>query len=321
VIFHQGVFSMNEALRKSLKQLRLSGLLESLEIRLQEAGGNGLSHGEFLELILQDELAVRGNRQLERRFKAAQFRERKTLEDFDWSFNPAIPRKQIYDLASCRFLREGRDVLWLGPPGVGKSFMVQAIGYQAIKAGYTVYYRSIFDLVRDFLHDEVLGQEDTMLSKYLKPELLIIDDMGMKQLPRRSGECLFEVVMRRYERRSTMMTSNRPLEDWGKLLGDAPSATAILDRFLHHAELVQMTGRSYRLQHRTAAIAEGIEDSNPVDVPCGSGARRPVSKPANAPPGSAAKHLGSKPANAPPGSAAKHLGSKPANAPLGSGAA
>ncbi len=151
-------------------------------------------------------------------FKSAQFRERKSLEDFDWSFNPSIPRKQIYDLASCRFLREGRDVLWLGPPGVGKSFMVQAIGYQAIKAGYTVYYRSIFDLVRDFLHDEVLGQEDKILNKYLKPELLIIDDMGMKQLPRRSGECLFEVVMRRYETRSTMMTSNRPLEDWGKLL-------------------------------------------------------------------------------------------------------
>ena len=108
---------MNEALRKTLKQLRLSGLLESLEIRLQEAAGHGLSHGEFLELILQDELAVRDDRQLQRRFKAAQFRERKSLEDFDWSFNPSIPRKQIYDLASCRFLREGRDVLWLGPPG------------------------------------------------------------------------------------------------------------------------------------------------------------------------------------------------------------
>ena len=214
---------MNEVLRKTLKQLRLSGLLESLEIRLQEAAGHGLSHAEFLELIVQDELAVRGNRKLEREFKSAQFRERKSLEDFDWSFNPSIPRKQIYDLASCRFLREGRDVLWLGPPGVGKSFMVQAVGYQAIKAGYTVYYRSIFDLVRDFLHDEVLGQENKILNKYLKPELLIIDDMGMKQLPRRSGECLFEVVMRRYETRSTMMTSNRPLEDWGKLLGDAPA--------------------------------------------------------------------------------------------------
>ena len=293
---------MNEALRKTLKQLRLSGLLESLEIRLQEAAGHGLSHGEFLELILQDELAVRGNRQLERRVKAAQFRERKSLEDFDWSFNPSIPRKQIYDLASCRFLREGRDVLWLGPPGVGKSFMVQAIGYQAIKAGYTVYYRSIFDLVRDFLHDEVLGQEDKMLTRYLKPELLIVDDMSMKQLPRRSSECLFEVVMRRYETRSTMMTSNRPLEDWGKLLGDAPGASAILDRFLHHAELVQMTGRSYRLRHQSTSSSAGSQDSKPANAPTGSAGKQPSSKPANAPPGSAGKQPSSKPANAPPGS-------------------
>jgi DNA replication protein DnaC len=293
---------MNEALRKTLKQLRLSGLLESLEIRLQEAAGHGLSHAEFLELILQDELAVRGNRQLERRVKAAQFRERKSLEDFDWSFNPSIPRKQIYDLASCRFLREGRDVLWLGPPGVGKSFMVQAIGYQAIKAGYTVYYRSIFDLVRDFLHDEVLGQEDKMLTRYLKPELLIVDDMGMKQLPRRSSECLFEVVMRRYETRSTMMTSNRPLEDWGKLLGDAPGAAAILDRFLHHAELVQMTGRSYRLRQQSTSNSAGSQDSKPANAPPGSAGKKPSSKPANAPPGSAEKQPSSKPANAPPGS-------------------
>jgi DNA replication protein DnaC len=309
---------MNEALRTTLKQLRLSGLLESLEIRLQEAAGNGLSHGEFLELILQDELAVRSNRQLEKRFKAAEFRERKSLGDFDWSFNPSIPRKQVYDLASCRFLREGRDVLWLGPPGVGKSFMVQAIGYQAIKAGYTVYYRSIFDLVRDFLHDEVLGQEDKVLTKYLKPELLIIDDMGMKQLPRRSAECLFEVVMRRYETRSTMMTSNRPLEDWGKLLGDVPSATAILDRFLHHAELVRMTGRSYRLRHRSAPGPEQVEDSEPAKAPTGSEGKQPGSKPAKAPTGSDRREPSSKPAKAPAGSDGQQPSSKPAKAPAGS---
>src|SRR5215472_4579668 len=250
---------MNESLRSALKQLRLSGLLESLEVRLHEAAGNRLNHVEFLELILQDELAVRADRQLQRRVKAAQFRELKTLEDFDWSFNPSIKRKQIYDLASGRFIRESRDVLFLGPPGVGKSFLVQAIGYEAIKAGFTVLYRSIFDVVRDFLRDEALGGEDKVLARYLKPDLLLIDDMGMKQLPKRSGEYLFEIVMRRYETRSTLMTSNRPLEDWGKLLGDVPSATAILDRFLHHAEVIQITGKSYRPRNQARADKDADE--------------------------------------------------------------
>jgi DNA replication protein DnaC len=241
---------MNESLRTTLRQLRLSGLAESLDVRLQEAAGHGLNHAEFLELILQDELAVRANRLMGRRVRAADFREPKTLEDFDFAFNPSIKKKQIYDLATCRFLREARSILWLGAPGTGKSHLCQAIGYQAIKAGHTVLYRSIFDVVRDFLHDEALGGEEKVLAKYLKPDLLIVDDMGMKNLPKRSGEYLFEIIMRRHEVRSTMMTSNRPLEDWGKLIGDVPSATAILDRFLQHAEIITITGKSYRLKGR-----------------------------------------------------------------------
>lgn len=241
---------MNGSLQNTLKTLRLSGMLETLDVRLQEAAGNSLNHAEFLEIILQDEILVRKERQIQKGIKAAGFRELKTLEDFDWQFNSSIKKSRIFEMATCRFIKEGADVLFLGPPGVGKSHLCQAIGYQAIKSGLAVRYRSIFDVARDFLHDEAFAGQDKIMDKYLKPDLLIIDDMGIKHLPKRCGEYLLEIIMRRYENKSTVMTSNRPLEDWGKLIGDVPSATAILDRFLHHAEIISVTGRSYRLKDR-----------------------------------------------------------------------
>jgi DNA replication protein DnaC len=256
---------MNQNLATTARQLRLSGLLNSLELRLEEARTHQLPHEQFLELIFQDELNVRQQRMIDKRTKAAGFRDQKTLDDFDWTFNPAIKRQQMYDLATGQFIRQRRDVLMIGPPGLGKSHLVQAIGYHLIKAGFQVVYTSIFDLVRQLQADQSPAESDRTMARYLKPDLLQIDDMGLKILPAKAGEVLLEIIMRRYENRSTFMTSNRPIEEWGKLLNDVPAATAILDRFLHHAEIIQMKGRSYRLRHggRTTPEEETGNTSDP----------------------------------------------------------
>lgn len=239
---------MNHQLTRSLKQLRLSGLIATLDVRLQEAASSSLTHREFLELLVNDELAIRNDRAIGRRTKSAGFRDTKSIEDFDFGFNTAINKRLIHDLAACKFIREHHDVLFIGPPGVGKSHLAQAIGRQAARMGFIVLYRSIFDAVQDFMQAESFGDTNKTLRKYLKPDLLIIDDMGLKRLPKQSGEYFFEIIMRRFELRSTLMTSNRPIEEWGKLIGDVPTATAILDRFLSHAEIIQITGKSYRLK-------------------------------------------------------------------------
>jgi len=239
---------MDVQLEQRMKSLRLSGMASTLEVRNQEAIGANLSHLEFLELLVEDELAIRSDRLLNRRIKQAQFPALKTLEAFDFSYNPSINKKQILDLATGRFIARAQGILLQGPPGTGKSHLAIAIGIRAIHAGYPVLYRSALDLLEDLAEADALGNRKSTLKNLIKAPLLLIDDLGLNRTPPGAAENLMELFMRRYEQAATIVTTNRPIEDWGKMIGDAVAATAILDRFLHHATVITVKGRSYRLR-------------------------------------------------------------------------
>lgn len=242
---------MNPTLLSKLRHLRLSGMAEALPGRLTQATGASLPHLEFLELLVEDELNRRADRLFTRRVKQAEITQIKEIKDFDWAFNPKIPRAKLAELAAARFVALHEDVLLIGPPGVGKSHIATAIAVGAIRAGYRVLVRSAFDLAQDFLEAEALQQRKQLVGRLTKIDLLVIEDFGMKRLGPNAAEDLLEVFVRRHERASTLVTTNRPTQDWGVFLGDIPAATAILDRFLSHAELVQMQGKSYRMHQRS----------------------------------------------------------------------
>ena len=235
---------------RQLKQLRLSGMAETLSIRNQEAISGELNYIEFLELLIQGEMNVRRDRKVERYIKKARFRELKTLEKFDFTFNKTVRKKEVFDLAAGQYLEKKENIMLLGPSGVGKSHLAQALGLCAIQRGCQVVYRSAFDLASDMAEANIRKERKQAVKELVKPGLLIIDDFGLKSLPGTAAEDFLEVLMRRYEINSTIFTSNRPIEEFGKILNDHTAAMAILDRFLHHAHVIKIKGRSYRLKNR-----------------------------------------------------------------------
>jgi len=247
---------MNAQLSTRLRHLRLSGMVEALPGRVAQAEAAPLPHLDFLELLVEDELTRRADRLYARRLKQAGIVTVKTLADFEWAFNPKLPKTRLVELASARFVQTHAGVLLIGPPGVGKSHIATAIAVGAIRAGRRVLIRSTFDLVADFAEAAATGARRALVQHLTRVDLLVLEDFGMKTLGSTAAEDLLEVFVRRHEAASTLITTNRPTQDWGVFLGDVPAATAILDRFLAHAEIVPMTGKSYRLRQRASAAPE-----------------------------------------------------------------
>jgi len=244
----------------ALRKLRLSGMADVLETRLRHAQTERLAPIDLISTLVSDELLRRQDRLFGRRIKAARFRDAdRSLDSFDFDFNKKMNRALIYELATARFVAQREDVLLLGPPGAGKSHLAQAIGRAAIQQGYRVTYREAHVLIEEIADAGLDGKRKQYLSDMAAVPLLIVDDLGMRKLPHTAAEDLLELVMRRYERASTILTSNRPVDDWGKLLGDNAAVTALLDRLLHHAHVLKCGPRSWRtkvqpdLRHEAAA--------------------------------------------------------------------
>ena len=239
-------------LQRALKQLRLGGMASVLETRIHQAQAEPMTPIDLISCLVSDELSRRGDRLLERRRKAAGFRNLHTLDNFDFNFNKKMNRSLVFDLATANFIARHEDALFLGPPGTGKSHLAQAIGLAAIQQGYRVLYRETHTLLAEIAEATLDGSRKERMELLSTIPLLIIDDLGMRKLPPTAAEELLEIVMRRYERTSTLLTSNRPVEDWGKLLGDTAAVTAMLDRLLHHGHVLKCGPRSWRTKTQIA---------------------------------------------------------------------
>ena len=234
-------------LERALRQLRLGGMAAVLETRLRQAQAEAMAPIDLISCLVSDELTRRTDRLLERRRKQAGFRDPdRTLDNFDFTFNPKMNRSLVFDLATGAFISKREDALFLGPGGTGKSHLAQAIGQAAIQQGYKVLYRETHVLLDELADAVADGTRKEYMESVATVPLLIIDDFGMRKLPHTAAEDLLEIIMRRYERFSTLLTSNRPVEDWGKLLGDVAAVSAMLDRLLHHGHVLKCGPRSWR---------------------------------------------------------------------------
>jgi DNA replication protein DnaC len=245
-------------IERSLKTLRLPGIRATLETRCLQANQGDLSFLDAFSLLLQDEMDRRKSRLMERRFKQSGLPEKKTLAEFDWGFNPKIPKKACFELMTLKFIQSEEDAVFIGSPGTGKSHIAKSIAHAATIAGYRVLYREAHLLFPELFEATQVGLRQKKSKLFAEADLVVIDDLFLrKKMPEDAADDLQEIIMNRYaSRKSTLITSNRIIEDWGKCLGDNAVASAILDRLLHHGNLLKFEGKSYRLKEASLKLAK-----------------------------------------------------------------